>query len=229
VDNLELEQNSSLSFLNIGVGTGYLSCIVAHILGPKSQSFGIEIHSDVIQHCQGAIDAWRESMEEDTVKPAIFHGNGLDILHQGESCIGYDRIYVGAEIEASDLQKLKNLLAPGGILVAPVDDNLTKVVRMNSLSEFRTQTISGVHFAPLLKNPRKSVLIPAKKWSPSRHHLYPCTFQRSTKALLLCSSSPYVQPPLLEIPNERINISAILPKDVWVHILSFTNRKCKSC
>ena len=37
---LELQPESSLSFLNIGSGTGYLSCIVAEILGPKSLNFG---------------------------------------------------------------------------------------------------------------------------------------------------------------------------------------------
>ncbi len=36
----ELQPESSLSFLNIGSGTGYLSCIVAEILGPKSLNFG---------------------------------------------------------------------------------------------------------------------------------------------------------------------------------------------
>jgi hypothetical protein len=41
--------------------------------------------------------------------------------------------------------------------------------------------------------------------------------------LLLCSSSEYVQPE--PRPRERINLAATLPRDVWLHIISFTNRK----
>mmetsp|Transcript_47456 Transcript_47456/g.143656 ORF Transcript_47456/g.143656 Transcript_47456/m.143656 type:complete len:129 (+) Transcript_47456:194-580(+) len=40
LEALELTENSSLSFLNVGSGTGYLSCIVAEILGSKSVNFG---------------------------------------------------------------------------------------------------------------------------------------------------------------------------------------------
>lgn len=47
LESLELEENSSTSFLNIGSGTGYLSCIVAEILGPKSLNYG-KLSSDVL-------------------------------------------------------------------------------------------------------------------------------------------------------------------------------------
>jgi len=40
LEALELERNSSVSFLNIGSGTGYMSCLVADILGPTSLHFG---------------------------------------------------------------------------------------------------------------------------------------------------------------------------------------------
>ena len=39
LEALELESShprTSMSFLNVGSGTGYLSCIVANILGPSS-------------------------------------------------------------------------------------------------------------------------------------------------------------------------------------------------
>ena len=40
MEALDLVPNSSLSFLNIGSGTGYISCIVAEIMGPKSLHYG---------------------------------------------------------------------------------------------------------------------------------------------------------------------------------------------
>ena len=40
VEALNLIPNSSSSFLNIGSGTGYISCIAAEILGSNSLNYG---------------------------------------------------------------------------------------------------------------------------------------------------------------------------------------------
>lgn len=40
LEALELVPDSSMSFLSVGSGTGYLSCIVADILGYRSLNFG---------------------------------------------------------------------------------------------------------------------------------------------------------------------------------------------
>ena len=39
VEGLELPRNSAMTFLNVGSGTGYLTCIAASILGPKSSHY----------------------------------------------------------------------------------------------------------------------------------------------------------------------------------------------
>jgi hypothetical protein len=39
---LDLVPNSCTSFLNIGSGTGYVSAIVASILGPNSLNYGMQ-------------------------------------------------------------------------------------------------------------------------------------------------------------------------------------------
>eukprot|EP00979_Chaetoceros_neogracilis_P008435 scaffold1872_cov268-Chaetoceros_neogracile.AAC.27 len=135
VKHLEIKPDSSQSFLNIGVGTGYLSALVSIILGPKSQLYGVDIHSAVIDHCREATRVWKESIDEEVAKCFLFHGNGLSILPEGESRLGFDRIYVGAAIDSSDLPKLQCLLAPGGILVAPVDDRLTQADRILHMME----------------------------------------------------------------------------------------------
>lgn len=251
VEALELEENSNMSFLNIGSGTGYLSCIVGQILGPGSQLFGVEIHNDVLQHCRDAITAWKNSRgvrvgggnnnasSPNDPKFDFYHGNGFEIAQdEGESRIGYDRIYVGAQISAGErLNKIRSLLAPGGLLVAPVEDSLVKITRTGlgrattndrdngdgiDDSEYITQEITGVHFAPLLTRPKIEVVIPATKWCPSNHRLYPRSFQDSIRAVLLCSSSSYIQ---AKPAMEGINMSAALPRDLWVHIFSFANRK----
>jgi protein-L-isoaspartate O-methyltransferase len=128
VESLDLEPGSSQSFLNIGSGTGYLSCIVSQVLGPDACSFGVDIFSDVIEHCKQSLNRWQEARQERgdnkscLVQPSMEFvcGNGLDIDSTlGECQFGFDRIYVGASVQRSYLNKLADLLRPGGILVAP--------------------------------------------------------------------------------------------------------------
>jgi len=113
--------NSSLSFLNIGSGTGYLSCIVASILGRHGEVFGVELSKGAIMHCNESIKRYKDA-NPDLVLPHMefIHGNGLNIdASTGESAVGYDRIYVGASMERSTLNQIAALLRPGGILVGP--------------------------------------------------------------------------------------------------------------
>lgn len=209
---------------------------------PKYLKIGIEIHEEALHHCRHAVAAWSEESSTTNTRsqPSMhfIHGNGLDIQSNvGESIVGFDRIYAGAAINKAQLRNIQKLLSPGGVLVAPVDDELIKVVRTRSSTlgntqdndeydlGYTTQTISGVTFAPLLSQPKLNTIIPAAQWSTSNHHLYPDSFQQATKAILLCRNSRVIQP-INKKPEEYTNLSASLPKEVWIHILSFTTRKC---
>jgi protein-L-isoaspartate O-methyltransferase len=122
LEALDLCHNSSLSFLNVGSGTGYVSSIVASIMGPKSTNFGVEIYQDVVQHSKQAIDMWKSSLADPSRIPPlqVFQGNALYVNpNRGEGSRGFDRIYIGASVERSDLSKLICLLKPGGVLVGP--------------------------------------------------------------------------------------------------------------
>jgi len=177
----------------------------------------------------------------------FIHGNGLNIQPDaGESVVGFDRIYAGAAISSSQQKKIQQLLSPGGVMVAPVGSELRKITRMPMTTatatatvqssntsidididsdDFTTQIISGVHFASLVSLPRKNTIIPSAQWSTTNHHLYPASFQKATKTLLLCRNSNAIQPIVEERPRDKMNLSASLPKEVWLHILSFTTRK----
>jgi len=262
VEALNLIPNSSISFLNVGSGTGYISCIAAQILGKSSLNCGVELHDDVIDHCKSSIAKWKTNTVEEvngisvfrfkdsTADIQIIKGNGLNILkNKGESAVGYDRIYIGAAVDKEELANITKLLSPGGILVGPVDDELVKVVRVGTISlemedddedtgirgddsslaglneEFRSQILSGVRFAPLVVSPMSTV-IPANVWNPSIQQSYPSAFQFATQQLLMCSNSGLIQP-LPQVPSqeERFNASALLPKTIWLEILSYTHRK----
>ena len=108
---------------------------------------GIEIHRDVIVHCQNALKAWsaKKSQGPDTKTskrshPQIIHGNGLFISSQnGEAMVGFDRIYIGAATERDDLAQMSKLLSPGGILVAPgMLEGLVCIVLSSALLRFHS-------------------------------------------------------------------------------------------
>ena len=93
----------------------------------------MELHDDVIAHCKASLAKWRgisvtedkeistiNFTDHDTPGIHIIKGNGLNILKsEGESVVGYDRIYIGASVDKSDLVNITKLLSPGGILVGP--------------------------------------------------------------------------------------------------------------
>jgi protein-L-isoaspartate O-methyltransferase len=260
LEALDLTPNSSISFLNVGSGTGYISCVAAQILGPNSLNYGVELHDDVIEHCKTSISKWKTNTVEvrnnvsvfqfsdDTADIQIIKGNGLHILNtKGESVVGFDRIYIGAAVDKEDLANITKLLCPGGILVGPVDDELVKVVRIGNISlemeddhmatdddssltglngEFTSQILSGVRFAPLVMSPALSTVIPSNVWNPTIQQGYPSEFKLAACNLLMCSNSQLIQPlPAVPRQEERFNAAALLPKSIWLEILSYTHRK----
>jgi protein-L-isoaspartate O-methyltransferase len=121
VEALHLTPKSSMSFLNIGSGTGYLSSIVAHILGATGICYGIEINRQAYDHGMSCVQRWKdENRHLDLPWMEFINGNGLHIdTNTGESIHGFDRIYVGAAVERAKLRQLTALLRVGGILVGP--------------------------------------------------------------------------------------------------------------
>jgi hypothetical protein len=127
-----------------------------------------------------------------------------------------------------------------------VEDEFVKVVRVGTIyrelesddeelstfdlnQDFTTQILSGVMFAPLqVQTTAVPTVIPATVWSPTIQQGYPLEFKQASRQLFLCSNSQLIQPPPVIVYEERINAAALLPNSVWVNILSFTHRKCKT-
>lgn len=144
---------------------------------------------------------------------------------------------------------IKNTHSHAHTLTPAVEDELVKIVRVGmrtrrtdstsslmmetenpsqaSSSEFSQQILSGVRFAPLLENPRIPSVLPSKIWDPSVHHNYPDSFRNSCREILLCSHASRVQgPPPIE-PKETLNAACLLPRVLWMEVLSYTHRDCK--
>ena len=121
LEALELEPGSAQSFLNLGSGTGYLSCIVANLLGPHAVHVAVEVSAPTLQHASESWQRWQAANPHLSVPRCEFlHGNALQINGTtGEAVTGFDRVYVGATVPRRKLQRLAQLLRPGGILVGP--------------------------------------------------------------------------------------------------------------
>lgn len=148
LEALELKPNSSFSFLNAGSGTGYLSSMVAHILGPTSLSINIDCHQEALEHGQQAVAAWKATREAPLAEMQFLLGNVLQIeTNKGECLRGFDRIYVGATLEKSSLPALANLLKVGGILVGPgMHTNNDLIVVVFSIEDTRIAAHSRTVF-----------------------------------------------------------------------------------
>lgn len=94
--------------------------------------------------------------------------------------------------------------------------------------EFTSQLLSGVRFAPLAVLPTIPTVIPSHVWNPSVRRFYPNEHRNASMALLMCSNSKVLQPlPREPTPDERFNAAAMLPRSIWIEILSYTHRRCK--
>jgi hypothetical protein len=114
-----------------------------------------------------------------------------------------------------------------------VDDELVKVVRSPTTmlaiyhQEFDEHILSPVRFTAMTKHPAlETLVIPCRVWNSSIHRCYPENFRIATKEILMCSNARYEQPikPQPSKTQVRVNISAMLPRVLWMEIMTYTHR-----
>ena len=112
-----------------------------------------------------------------------------------------------------------------------VDDELVKVVRSPTMpanyhQEFEEHIISAVRFTTMSKHPALETVIPCRVWNSSIHRYYPENFRLATKEILMCSNARYEQPvkPQPSKAQVQVNISAMLPRVLWMEIMTYTHR-----
>jgi protein-L-isoaspartate O-methyltransferase len=159
-----LELHSGLSFLNVGSGSGYLSCLVAYLVGESGLLHGIEIHDEVVHHSRSCSLLWLQKMQQNGLLQKIdsnyfqfLSGNCFQLNLDQSQFMKYDRIYVGAGCPESKKEFFYNFLNENGILVLPINERsqMLKIRRLAG-NVFQVQPISNVHFAPLIE----TVVIP---------------------------------------------------------------------
>jgi len=138
VEELDLIGKESIDMLNVGSGTGYLSCIISKLLGPTGSVHGIEINPVLVEHANERIQHLpRELLDSKQLADMQFVcGSCFQLSHEQK----YDRIYIGAGAKDSMLPYLLSLLNEGGILVGPFDGKFLKVVKIAATDEQNNNT-----------------------------------------------------------------------------------------
>ncbi|KAM9791155.1 protein-L-isoaspartate O-methyltransferase domain-containing protein 1 isoform X2 [Syngnathus typhle] len=149
-----LKLQPGLSFLNLGSGTGYLSTMVGLIIGPFGVNHGVEIHKDVVEYARDKLDSFIKTSDSfdkfEFCEPVFVVGDCLEISTESHQ---YDRIYCGAGVEKIYEYYMKVLLKVGGILVLPIEDQLTQITRTGQCT-WDSKNILAVSFAPLVQQSR---------------------------------------------------------------------------
>ncbi|XP_078456819.1 uncharacterized protein LOC144722432 isoform X2 [Lampetra planeri] len=121
-----LKLRRGLSFLNLGSGTGYLSTMVGLMLGPFGVNHGVELHGDVVEYAREKLDAFIKTSDAfdrfELCEPRFVVGNCLEMRVES---VQYDRVYCGAGVQKDHENFMKNLVRVGGILVMPMEDQLS--------------------------------------------------------------------------------------------------------
>ena len=148
VEHLDLQPG--LSFLNVGSGTGYLSAVVATLIGPNAINHGIELRTS-------NVELSRTLAAERGLSSIVFHNRSIRAVDPKAS-MKFDRIYVGAAANAEERTLVAQLLKIGGLCVGPYDNasggqQMLKLERYGTEGEVRLRetVLMGVNFSSLLR------------------------------------------------------------------------------
>lgn len=108
-----------MSFLNIGSGTGYFSCLAGYILQAQGINHGIELHDDLVQFAKERVEEYLQfcsAVAHDVCLPKFLAGNCFQL---DPSACSYDRVYCGAACPANKLRFILALTKIGGFAIIP--------------------------------------------------------------------------------------------------------------
>ncbi|XP_057590744.1 protein-L-isoaspartate O-methyltransferase domain-containing protein 1 isoform X1 [Hippopotamus amphibius kiboko] len=118
---------------------------------PFGINHGIELHSDVVEYAKEKLESFIKNSDSfdkfEFCEPAFVVGNCLQIASDSHQ---YDRIYCGAGVQKDHENYMKILLKVGGILVMPIEDQLTQIMRTGQ-NTWESKNILAVSFAPLVQ------------------------------------------------------------------------------
>lgn len=136
--NIKLEQK----ILDIGAGSGWVTCLLAELVGPKGKVYGFEINKKM-----GELGL--KNIQKFNYKNICYKISDASKEWQKHSL--YDRVHCAAAFSKIP-QDLLDQLKIGGILVAPTQNGCIKKITRISKSKFQEQSFFGFSFVPFIEN-----------------------------------------------------------------------------
>ncbi len=137
-----LESREGQKILDVGSGSGWTTALLAHIVGPKGRVYGTELIPELVDFGK------RNLANYHFPKASIEQAGDVVGLPQKAP---FDRILVSAAATTLP-QELVGQLAPDGILIIPVGNDIIKV-KKTSGKDIKKETFPGFIFVPLVKKP----------------------------------------------------------------------------
>lgn len=135
-----LDVKTGNKILDIGAGSGWVSALLADLSGQSGRVYAFEINKTVGKF-------GRENIKKSVIKNVNYFIE--DASKRWEEFAPYDRIYAGAGFDEIP-EELKNLLKPGGILMAPTQDgNIRRIIKKED--GFSEEIFPGFVFVPFIK------------------------------------------------------------------------------
>lgn len=127
--------------LDIGAGSGWVSCLLAEIVGSKGRVDAFEINFAVGR------------FGSKNVKRAKFKNINYrigDAKSQWSKGALYDRIYAGAAFKTISFELLRSLKV-GGIFVGPTQDGCVRKITRKGKTKFSAELYPGFRFVPFVE------------------------------------------------------------------------------
>lgn len=137
-----LQLEAGMRVLDIGAGSGYVSALLAHLVGSTGHVVAIERQGDLIVRARSVLNRLAPAID-------LRHGDGLHLL---ADCPQFDRIHVGCACDRIP-RAWKDRLAEGGLMMVPVgplcaDQDLTMIRRQGQ--RWEASVVATVRFVPAL-------------------------------------------------------------------------------
>jgi protein-L-isoaspartate(D-aspartate) O-methyltransferase len=137
----KLELKKGLTVLEIGFGSGWVTALMAKIVGEKGKVEAFEISEDIFNF--GANNLKKYDFKNTT----LHHGSVAEHLVKGEK---YDRIISGAAF-GGNVKLIRESLKIGGVAVVPLQNNsIHKITRTKD--DFVKENYYGFVFVPIKNN-----------------------------------------------------------------------------
>jgi protein-L-isoaspartate(D-aspartate) O-methyltransferase len=153
LEHLKIEEGDRI--LDIGCGSGHLTCLLAFMAGSSGFVRGVELSREVAQHCRKNIELARFSRPEFAQNAAEIEVIVSNVFFLDEEIHNnaYNRIYCGATCPLSYLNDIVKFLQPGGTMVCPIGDKLYVIKRKDSQVEtvqYSKEAVADVRFGNLV-------------------------------------------------------------------------------